>query len=47
MAYIEGRPLSDLIKSDKPQNERHIVIAVHKLARAFNRRTTTGSSTGT
>jgi serine/threonine protein kinase len=35
MAYIEGRPLSDLIKSDKPQNERHIVIAVHKLARAL------------
>ena len=47
MAYIEGRPLSDLIRSDKPQNERHIVIAVHKLARALNRRTTTGLSTGT
>jgi serine/threonine protein kinase/Leucine-rich repeat (LRR) protein len=35
MAYIEGRPLSDLIRGDKLQNERHIVIAVHKLARAL------------
>jgi serine/threonine protein kinase/formylglycine-generating enzyme required for sulfatase activity len=35
MAYIDGRPLSDLIKSGKAQSERHIVIAVHKLARAL------------
>jgi formylglycine-generating enzyme required for sulfatase activity/serine/threonine protein kinase len=35
MAYIEGRTLSDLIKSDKAKNERHIVITVHKLARAL------------
>jgi serine/threonine protein kinase/endonuclease YncB( thermonuclease family) len=35
MAYIEGQPLSDLINSDKLQNERHIVIAVHKLAKAL------------
>ena len=35
MAYIEGRPLSDLIKSGKAQSERHILIAVHKLARAL------------
>ena len=35
MAYIEGRSLSDLIKSDKAQNERQIVIAVQKLARAL------------
>jgi serine/threonine protein kinase len=35
MAYIEGRPLSDLVRGGKLQNERHIVIAVHKLARAL------------
>ena len=35
MAYIEGRSLSDLIKSDKAQNERQIVTAIHKLAKAL------------
>ena len=35
MAYIEGRPLSDLIRGGKMQSERHIAIAVHKLARAL------------
>ncbi len=35
MAYIEGRSLSDLIKNGKLQNERHILIAVYKLARAL------------
>ncbi len=35
MAYIEGRPLSDLIRGGKTQSERHIAIAVHKLARAL------------
>ncbi len=35
MAYIEGRPLSDVIHGGKAQNERQILIAVHKLARAL------------
>jgi serine/threonine protein kinase len=35
MAYIEGQPLSDLIRNDKAQSERQILIAVHKLARAL------------
>jgi serine/threonine protein kinase/formylglycine-generating enzyme required for sulfatase activity len=35
MAYIEGRPLSDLIKNGKLRNERHVLIAVYKLARAL------------
>ena len=35
MAFIEGRPLSDLIRSGKVQNERQIAIAVNKLARAL------------
>lgn len=35
MAYIEGRPLSDLIQHDKPQSERQILILVRKLAQAL------------
>jgi TPR repeat protein/serine/threonine protein kinase len=35
MAYIEGRPLADLIRSGKVQNERQIAIAIYKLARAL------------
>jgi serine/threonine protein kinase/Leucine-rich repeat (LRR) protein len=35
MAYIEGRPLSDLIKSGKAQNERQIMTAIRKLALAL------------
>jgi serine/threonine protein kinase/formylglycine-generating enzyme required for sulfatase activity len=35
MAYIEGRPLSDLIRGGKTQNERKIQIAVHKLAQGL------------
>jgi len=42
MAYIEGRTLSDLIKSGKAQNERHIVFAVHKLAGALQQATDHG-----
>jgi serine/threonine protein kinase/formylglycine-generating enzyme required for sulfatase activity len=35
MAYIEGGPLSDLIHNGRAQNERKILIAVHKLAQAL------------
>ncbi|HEX4071732.1 MAG TPA: SUMF1/EgtB/PvdO family nonheme iron enzyme [Planctomycetaceae bacterium] len=35
MAYIDGKPLSDLIKSGKAQHERQIVTAIHKLAKAL------------
>jgi eukaryotic-like serine/threonine-protein kinase len=35
MAYIEGRPLSDLIQPGKPQTERKILIAIRKLALAL------------
>jgi serine/threonine protein kinase len=35
MAYIEGKPLSELIKSGKAQNERQIVTAIRKLALAL------------
>jgi len=35
MAYIEGRPLSDYIKPDKPQQPRNIVLTVRKLALAL------------
>ena len=35
MAYIEGRPLSDLIQPDKPQSERQILIVIRKLALAL------------
>jgi serine/threonine protein kinase/formylglycine-generating enzyme required for sulfatase activity len=35
MAYIEGRPLSDVIRGGKAQSERPILIAVQKLARAL------------
>ncbi|HEV3303732.1 MAG TPA: serine/threonine-protein kinase [Planctomycetaceae bacterium] len=35
MAYIEGRPLSVLIKSGKALNERNIVTAIRKLAQAL------------
>jgi formylglycine-generating enzyme required for sulfatase activity/serine/threonine protein kinase/Leucine-rich repeat (LRR) protein len=35
MAYIEGLPLADVIRTGKSQNERQIVIAVQKLARAL------------
>ncbi|HUE12778.1 MAG TPA: serine/threonine-protein kinase [Planctomycetaceae bacterium] len=35
MAYIEGRPLSALIRADKPQSERPILIALHKLSLAL------------
>ena len=45
MAYIEGRPLSDLIHGGKPQNERQILIAIHKLALACSTPTITGSCT--
>ncbi len=35
MAFIEGRPLSDLIQPGKPQSEREILIAIRKLALAL------------
>ncbi len=35
MAYIEGRPLSAFIQSDKPQSERQILIVIRKLALAL------------
>ena len=35
MAYIEGRPLSAFIQSDKPQTERQILIVIRKLALAL------------
>ncbi|HUQ70207.1 MAG TPA: serine/threonine-protein kinase, partial [Planctomycetaceae bacterium] len=35
MAYIAGRPLSDVIKSDKPPGERQILLIVRKLALAL------------
>jgi formylglycine-generating enzyme required for sulfatase activity/serine/threonine protein kinase len=35
MAYIEGRPLSDVIKSGKALNEPNIVTAIRKLAQAL------------
>jgi tRNA A-37 threonylcarbamoyl transferase component Bud32 len=35
MQYIDGRPLSDFVSSHKFQNERHILIAIRKLALAL------------
>jgi serine/threonine protein kinase len=35
MAYIEGRPLAALIRADKPQTQRQILLAIHKLAQAI------------
>jgi formylglycine-generating enzyme required for sulfatase activity/serine/threonine protein kinase len=35
MAYIEGRPLSAFIQTDKPQTERQILIVIRKLALAL------------
>ncbi len=35
MAYIEGRPLAKFIRSGKPQPERQILFAIHKLALAL------------
>ena len=36
MAYIDGHPLSAFINPDKPQSERHILIAIRKLALALH-----------
>ena len=35
MAYIDGHPLSAFINADRPQSERHILIAIRKLALAL------------
>ena len=35
MAYIEGQALAKFIRSGKPQPERQILFAIHKLALAF------------
>jgi formylglycine-generating enzyme required for sulfatase activity/serine/threonine protein kinase/Leucine-rich repeat (LRR) protein len=35
LAYIEGRPLSELIRPDKPQPERQILVVIRKLAQAL------------
>ncbi|HXY34650.1 MAG TPA: protein kinase [Planctomycetaceae bacterium] len=35
MAYIEGQPLSTLIRPDKPLSERQALLAIHKLAKAL------------
>lgn len=35
MAYIDGHPLSDVIKANGPQPERHVLLLVRKLALAL------------
>lgn len=42
MAYIEGRPLTEFIKRDKPLAERQVAILVRKLALALNEAHTHG-----